>query len=222
MLLGFGLTPFIAFCAGPVPLSGLKCASLECESSDGGPAGMATIEAVGSFPQHSGTALTLALLKRKSSQVVLERKVGVMSDGRATISLPLGKLEEGDYLFALFARGETKKPLAGGVFHMGGSQAPADVARPEPPANRNSGGNVFAGEWRGINGTAGLLAISPNGTYTFNGAKGTYRAAGNEIVFSGPLKAWNDGKARLREGVIEFVWQRGDMMWNQFHFARVK
>ena len=221
-LIAFLLMPF-AVTAEPPALTGLKCTSLQCEFSDGGPAGVATIEAVGSLPQYAGTALRLGFLQIGSSKLIFERKVGVMSNGKLTLSLPLSRLSAGEYAFALFTFADAKRAVAGGVFQLGGAPPAVPAKEDAAPNPANSSGNsTFQGEWRGINGTAGLLVISSGGSYTFNGAKGSYRASGTEIVFTGPLQAWNGGKAKLNQGVIEFIWQRGDTMWNQFYFARVK
>jgi hypothetical protein len=80
----------------------------------------------------------------------------------------------------------------------------------------------LTGEWRGINGTAGVLQIAADGSYRFNGVAARYRIEGEEVIFGGPLAPWNDGRARLRSGVIEFYWKNREGFQNWFTFARVR
>lgn len=74
----------------------------------------------------------------------------------------------------------------------------------------------------GINRTAGLVKIAPDGTYDFNGGAGRWKASGNQIVFTGPLAAWDNGRAALKDGVIEFYWTNPQGWKQWFTFAKVK
>jgi hypothetical protein len=136
-----------------------------------------------------------------------------MSNGKVTISIPAFRLAAGDYLIRV-SRVPSQERLAVGSFRKsssGAASAPAET-----------GGQSLVGEWRGINKTAGLVVISPNGVYTFNGAAGRYRATGNQVVFSGPLAAWNHGQATIKNGVIEFYWTNAQGWKQWFTFAKVR
>jgi hypothetical protein len=95
-----------------------------------------------------------------------------------------------------------------------------------PPSDRSSApsasAGAYVGTWRGINGTGGELKVFSDGTFSFNGARGTYRIVSSDIVFSEPLKAWNNGRAHLTKGSLEFYWQTPAGAWQWFTFGKIQ
>ena len=65
----------------------------------------------------------------------------------------------------------------------------------------------LAGKWFGQN-VAAQITIDPNGTYSSpNGGRGRWRLEGADVVFTGPLAAWNHGRASFKNGNLEFSWK---------------
>lgn len=64
------------------------------------------------------------------------------------------------------------------------------------------------GTWWGVQSMT-QIDIKADGTYASpNGGKGTWRMTGDEIVFTGALAGWNNGRAKLTKGGwIEFLWK---------------
>ena len=79
----------------------------------------------------------------------------------------------------------------------------------------------FIGVWQGVT-MVGQIVIKANGVYTFSGKQGTYTIAGNDIVFTGPLKAWNNGRATMNKGNLEFYWKNPSGAINYFAFVKSK
>jgi hypothetical protein len=208
---GLACAPLCAQPGRAFRIEGLLCKGLTCELREGLQAGLTTVEAEGTY--RGVDSVRLEVVRREPKEVVLDRKIGVMSNGKVTISIPAFRLAGGDYVFQI-SRANTQERLAVGSFRK--TQGGAGQVGVE------SGGQSLIGEWRGINKTGGLVVISANGTYTFNGASGRYRATGNQIVFSGPLAAWNNGQATMKDGVIEFYWTNAQGWKQWFTFAKVK
>ncbi|MDD5302838.1 MAG: hypothetical protein PHS14_06970 [Elusimicrobia bacterium] len=90
-----------------------------------------------------------------------------------------------------------------------GSFAEAQGAPPAAAAAPASGDGLV-GTWDGVGSTLGRIDLAADGTYSSpNGGKGTWKATRDGAVFTGPLAAWNGGRARLshlsRE-TLEFQW----------------
>lgn len=94
-------------------------------------------------------------------------------------------------------------PANGSFAAEGAAEAPAAAAA--APS-----GSGLVGTWHGVGSTIGRIDLAADGTYSSpNGGKGTWRATPEGAVFTGPLAAWNGGRARLshlsRE-TLEFQW----------------
>ena len=85
-----------------------------------------------------------------------------------------------------------------------------------PPAS-------LLGIWYGAGDAKGTIELRPDGTYTWSGKPaGQYQVSGDDIVFTGSLAAWDQGRAKLnaRRDVFEFYWttSAGAKLW--FAFTR--
>ncbi len=208
---GLAFAPLSAQPGRAFRIEGLQCKGISCELREGMQEGLTTIEAEGIY--RGVDAVRLEVVRLEGKEVVLDRKIGIMSNGKLTISIPAFRLPAGDYAIQV-SRVNSQARLAMGSFRKSSSTA--------PPVAIESSGQSLVGEWRGINKTAGQVIISANGSYTFNGAAGRYRATGNQVVFTGPLAAWNNGQATLNKGVIEFYWTNAQGWKQWFTFAKVK
>jgi hypothetical protein len=66
--------------------------------------------------------------------------------------------------------------------------------------------NSLVGTWYGAN-FVGQIEVNANGMYTSqNSGSGRWRMDGNDVVFTGSLVAWNNGRATLNKGNLEFYW----------------
>jgi hypothetical protein len=132
--------------------------------------------------------------------------------------------------------------IAQGQFEvLTGAAAPSAPAGAQPPAQspgktaplkaaprkEASSGAVapqaaaLAGVWYGIAGTPGSLELTRDGSYKLNGKPGgRYRQLGDEVVFDGSLVAWNKGRAKLKDGVLEFYWKNAEGFNNWFVFQK--
>jgi hypothetical protein len=94
------------------------------------------------------------------------------------------------------------------------------TVKPEEKATRAD----FVGTWHGTN-VASQIIVNADGTWA-NAKKekqGTYTIAGNDIIFNGPiLKAWNNGRATMKNGNLEFYWKNPDGSINYFAFVKMK
>lgn len=81
----------------------------------------------------------------------------------------------------------------------------------------------LVGTWDGTN-FASTIDIKADGTYSSpNGAQGTYTVEGNDtIVFTGPLAAWNDGRAKFNDEYISFEWTNKEGFYQAFIFGKRK
>lgn len=194
----------------------LRCEAASCSTAEGIMAGLTTIEVQGTLRAYREQGLRLVVEREGAGAPVFERRVGVFANGEFRASLPAHLWPDGNYRFQLLNASPDGTPVAGGRFtRASAARAPAAKAGALAASD-------LVGEWRGINGTAGVLLISADGSYRFNGEAARYRIEGDEVVFGGPLTAWNDGRARLRSGVIEFHWKNREGFQNWFTFARVR
>lgn len=185
-------------------ISGLECQTLTCETREGiMPHRLTTIEVAGTARAFAGYSLLLRVMNLKDHSVAIERKTGVMADGKFTAGIPAFSLPDGRYAFAFSSLGQGPKTIASGVFTIAPFGAPARGDASVPQA----GG--LAGHWYGIAGTSADLVLKADGTYISGGsASGTWRQQGSDVVFTGPLAAWNGGHGKLKPkgDVIEFYW----------------
>jgi hypothetical protein len=194
----------------------LRCEGAACTTAEGIMPGLTTLEIQGALRDYREQGLRLVVDREGASSPVYERRVGVLANGEYRVSLPVHLWPEGSYRFLVLNAGPEGAPVAGGRFTR------ASAAKPASPRAGVISAADLTGEWRGINGTAGVLQIAADGSYRFNGVSSRYRIEGEEVIFGGPLAPWNDGRARLRSGVIEFAWKNREGFQNWFTFARVR
>ena len=148
------------------------------------------------------------------------RKVGVFSDGKLTASIPAHRLDAGSYLFTFTPAnaGFKEQVIARGEFSVIREQAPAPEKKP------SSGAAVPAdvvGTWYGTAQTVGTIELRPDKTYSYGGRPaGTYRVEGNRLYFTGSLSAWDNGRATLTNGNLEFYWTNAQGWKQWFSFAK--
>jgi hypothetical protein len=184
-------------------VSGLRCQAIQCEAREGiMPHQLTTIEVSGAAKQWAGYSLLFRVVRQSDRTVVLDRKVGVMADGGFTTSIPAYSLPDGTYVFGFAPVAPPSKVFAAGTFTV----SPLGQAA---PASTQHGSSALAGHWLGIAGTIADITINADGTYVSRGAPpATWRQQGDNIIFTGPLAAWNNGRGKLRPDgkVIEFYW----------------
>jgi hypothetical protein len=83
-----------------------------------------------------------------------------------------------------------------------------------PPAS-------LLGIWYGAGDAKGTIELRPDGTYAWSGKPaGNYQVSGDNIVFTGSLAAWDQGRAKLnaRRDAFEFYWTTpaGAKLWFAF------
>ncbi len=69
-----------------------------------------------------------------------------------------------------------------------------------------SSGSSFLGTWYGANVKI-QITLQSDGTYVSNVGSGRYAQEGEKITFTGPLRQWNRGRARVANGALEFHWK---------------
>jgi hypothetical protein len=81
---------------------------------------------------------------------------------------------------------------------------------------------ALVGTWHGVATTVGTLVLRADGTYLYGGrTRGRYTLAGRTIKFTGPLVAWNQGRATLdKYGILTFAWTTGSGAKQLFVFAK--
>lgn len=86
----------------------------------------------------------------------------------------------------------------------------------------------FVGTWHGSNILA-TIEIKADGTYTSGQSRGTWTARGDEITFTGNLKAWNGGRAKIERvdgygrpvsPYLDFRWTTPEGAINDFMFVK--
>src|SRR5512140_2496040 len=101
-------------------IEGLQCKGMNCELREGSQEGLTTIEADGIY--RGVDAVRLQVVQRESKDILLDRKIGIMSNGKLTISIPAFRLPAGDYLIQV-SRTNSQERLAVGSFRKSSSGA---------------------------------------------------------------------------------------------------
>lgn len=78
----------------------------------------------------------------------------------------------------------------------------------------------LVGKWYGAGSTMGLIEMRPDGSYSYGQARGTYSQKDGEIIFTGSLTAWNNGHAKIKNGILEFYWTNAQGFKQYFTFAK--
>lgn len=197
-------------------LSNLQCQNFQCETADGSQPGLTTVEVSGHFPDVAGMSVDFLVARKTASgwRFVIKRHVGVMSDGSFTTSIPAYNFADGTYTFVAATRSQHAQ-LGVGRFTKSSNAGRGSVQ----PLNGASG-SALTGTWIGINGTAGRIDISPDGTYAFNGTSGRYSVSGDSVIFTGPLSAWNGGRGKFHDNIIEFSWTNAEGASQYFVFEK--
>lgn len=184
----------------------LRCETIRCTTAEGiMPRRLTTVEITGAGAA-PGAALQLQVSNSRSRAVVLERGFGAFAAGNFTTSIPAYRFEDGQYRFVVSA--ENGSIVGSGSFSI---TAPGTAVAGKPAAKppEKSPQASLLGNWYGINGTVATVELRGNGSYLWAGSNGgTWRREGNEIVFTGPLAAWNSGRGKLNQtaNVLEFYW----------------
>ena len=147
--------------------------------------------------------------------VVRERSPLVGSDGSLNFPLADGQaMAPGRYRYTVEGFG------SGSFDVMSGQTASSTAESPAAPPGASQSGPL-AGVWHGIANTPGSLELAADGSYRLNGKPGErYRQTGDSVLFDGALQSWNGGRAKLREGVLEFQWTNEQGFRNWFVFSR--
>lgn len=154
--------------------------------------------------------------------VTLACGVGVGSS-RADVVRAFGSADgatSGPYKLAFSYSGDKVAKIR--VDPASGSFSPAPAAN--PAAKAPAGADPLVGNWRGLAHTIATIELKADGTYSgANGGHGTWKREGGEVVFTGPLAAWNGGRARLshlsRE-TLEFEWRDARGAKNYFALGK--
>jgi hypothetical protein len=201
----------------------LRCSSLLTCSVEGLQEGRTAVTAAGRFRRYAGKEVSLHLLKfegrgRGKAKEIRSENVGVLLDGKLRASIPASALDAGKYVFTFTPAnaGFKEQRIAKGEFIVVWVQAPA--------SGKSSSGAIPAslvGTWYGTAKTVGTIEMRPDGTYSYGGRPaGTYRADGNHIIFTGSLSAWDNGRATLTNGNLEFYWTNAQGWKQWFSFAK--
>lgn len=216
----------------PSCAAGVSC---EVRVTPGFMAGQVTLDFSGRAPALAASGVILRVYNQ-SGAVVIEKSTGLMSSGQLSLLIANGQtMEPGRYRYVI-------EGIAQGQFEvLTGAAAPSAPAGAQPPAQspgktaplkaaprkEASSGAVapqaaaLAGVWYGIAGTPGSLELTRDGSYKLNGKPGgRYRQLGDEVVFDGSLVAWNKGRAKLKDGVLEFYWTNAEGFNNWFVFQK--
>jgi hypothetical protein len=193
-------------------ISQLKCKAASCSVGEGYQPGLSTVEVRGNLPSYAGYSVRLFVFRRTGSSLhtVSQTTLGIFSDGGFTASIPAYNYTDGVFVFALMPK-NADTVLAGGMFTKG---------TPAAPQQQRAATGSASGDWIGIAGTFGRVRIFPNGTYYFNELRGSYQQSGDQIVFSGPLAVWNNGRATMHNGLIEFYWTTAQGAKQYFVFEK--
>jgi hypothetical protein len=77
------------------------------------------------------------------------------------------------------------------------------------PREVGPSGSSFLGTWYGANVKI-QITLQSDGTYVSNVGSGRYAQEGAKVTFTGPLRQWNRGRARVANGALEFHWKDPD------------
>lgn len=127
----------------------LSCkGGIQCSTSEGMQPGLTTVEVEGTLPQLAGTGVRVVVATRDTTQLVFDRKVGIMSNGKITISLPVYNWQDGDYVLLIAKPNDMKTPVAGGVFRKRTGSGATTSTRSEPtPQRQSTPSSGWVGEW---------------------------------------------------------------------------
>ena len=195
----------------PACAAGAQC---QIAVTPGMMAGQVTLDFRGRVPALPGSAVSVRLLDAAGA-VLSERSSFTGADGSVSILVANGQtLPPGRYRYQI-------QGIAQGQFEVLTAAPPAPpAASPAPPATSAAAGSL-AGTWYGIAGTPGSIELSADGSYRFNGrAGGRFQAVPGGLVFDGALAAWNNGRATLKDGVIEFHWKSAEGFNQWFVYSR--
>lgn len=210
-------SPFVAVAGDAARRIGLKCRDLHCETREGAQAGLTTLEISGTQPDYAGSSLVMVVGDLRTQQELERRKVGVFADGHYTASMALFRLPASEYAVAFLPPDAGDHFLGMAHFTLDG-QTPAP--RPEPKPDAHS--HAALGTWHGTN-VASSFTLRADGSYDSpNGASGRWRADGSNVMFtSGPLTAWNGGRATISDkGALEFYWTTAEGYKQYFAFVK--
>ncbi|MBA2626409.1 MAG: hypothetical protein H0U85_00190 [Gemmatimonadales bacterium] len=87
--------------------------------------------------------------------------------------------------------------------------APSEGSPPSAPV-------ALAGTWSERT-TLASIHINDDGSYTANGSAGTWMATPTGVTFTGPLRAWNGGRATVADDTLQFTWS--DKAGTPHHFV---
>lgn len=216
----------------PSCAAGVTC---EVRVNPGFMAGQVTLDFSGLAPALAASRVTFRIFNQ-SGAVVAEKSAGLMSDGRLSLLIANGQtMEPGQYRYVIEGVAQGRFEVLTGAAASG---APARAQPPTQPAGKTappkvvprkeassgavaSKASVLAGVWYGIAGTPGSIELGRDGSYKLNGKPGgRFRQLGDEVVFDGSLVAWNKGRAKLKDGVLEFYWKNDEGFNNWFVFQR--
>lgn len=184
----------------------VRCENVRCETAEGLQGGLTVVNLQGSFPRIAGRALRVVVVGAADRRVVHEQKAGVMSNGSFESSIAAFRLPAGRYLFGLMTG--PKQMIARGEIEVS-RQAANDPTR----TDAHIAG--LPGTYRGINGTAGVLELHADGSYSYQGQPmGNWRQAGSDVVFNGQPFAFAGNRAALQSGGSVLMFRLGAAgMW---------
>lgn len=113
-------------------ISNIECHVVSCVASKGMQEGLGTLEVSGKgFQQSAGRSLVFTVSRHSATgkdEPVLERKVGVFSDGHLTASIPAYQLSDGVYNFTFRTGADSTYFLVTGTFQR--TTGPDGPSRP--------------------------------------------------------------------------------------------
>jgi len=227
--------------ARPAPLSrtnvyDIACPGMQCAARQNAQHTETMLELAGLFGGYRAHDMVLRVDDAVSRRTMIREKSATGADGRYAIAIDAERLPPGRYEFVLVPEDSRGMVLVAGRFTVarGGTSAPLAAATPKPtqvaaasaPAAQPSDPQLAAmlaivGTWRGTDGVAGVLNLRSDGSYIYNDrARGHYKFYGSEIVFDGPLAAWNGGRATVKGDFLEFYWTSEDGAHQWYAFAK--
>lgn len=192
-------------------IDGLRCERVRCTTAEGiMPRRLTTVEITGEGATPGGR-LQLMVSDVRQQAAILDRSFGVFAAGNFSASIPAYRLDDGRYSFVITAnRGSIVGSGSFSVSSLDGadSRESASGKSRAGPLKKVSPLQV-TGTWHGINGTVATVELRGNGTYLWSGSNaGSWQRNGDEIVFTGSLAAWNQGRGKLNStaDLLEFYW----------------
>lgn len=193
-----------------------ECNNLHCDAAPGMIGVIDSFEGVA--PEYARHWLTLLVIDLKSKQVVENRHVGVLSNGKFEDYVKGYDKPSGKYGFGLFTSDHfDHPPIADGSFTVAQAQPPDPSLQPVAQ-------NVV-GTWWGLgSGSTGSITLNADGTYTKDGQfGGHYVASGGHVHFDGVLSAWNNGNAiTSAQHALTFHWTESNGQGVEMSYAKQK